>query len=164
MRSPTASLREDKRSAKKCKGGKRRFTLLTAHLHAHSPSRLKLQIRKPCEGGRRGNPRKPVSEAEESARAQVDESTKTSRLSQGVEAGGERSAQRVMSLKLPAGSSGELQGSGDPMHHGQRGEGGLSMTPDTWGYHKASNFSRGGREGEAGSVMLTRKLSGSRIA
>ena len=110
-----------KKISGKCKGGKRRFTLLTAHLHAHSPSRLKLQIRKPCEGGRRGNPRKPVSEAEESARAQVDESTITSRLSQGVEAGGERSAQRVMSLKLTAGSSVELQGSGDLMHHGQRG-------------------------------------------
>ena len=50
------------------------------------------------------------------------------------------------------------------MHHDQRGEGGLSVTPGTGGYHKASNFSRGGREGEAGSVMLTRKLSGSRIA
>ena len=54
-----------------------------------------------------------------------------------------------MSLKLTAGSSGELQGSGDPMHHGQRGEGGLSMTPDTWGYHKASTFFQG-REGGGG--------------
>ena len=79
-------------------------------------------------------------------------------------AGGERSAQRDMSLKLTAGSSGELQGSGDPMHHGQRGEGGLSMTPDIWGYHKASNFFQGREGGEAGNVMLTRKLSGSRIA
>ena len=148
--SPHGLTEGGKKISGKCKGGKRRLTLLTAHLHAHSPSRLKLQIRKPCEGGRRGNPRKPVSEAEESARAKVDESTKTSRLSQGVEAGGERSAQRVMSLKLPAGSSGELQGSGDPMHHGQRGEGGLSMTPDIWGYHKASNFSRGGRGGRQG--------------
>ena len=80
------------------------------------------------------------------------------------EAGGDRSGQRDMSLKLPGGFSGELQGSGGPMQHSQRGEGGLSMTPDTWGSHKASNFSRGGREGEAGSVMLTRKLFGSRIA
>ena len=69
-----------------------------------------------------------------------------------------------MSLKLPGDFSGELQGGDGLMQHSQRGEGGLSMTPDTWGSHKASNFSRGGREGEAGSVMLTRKLSGSRIA
>ena len=101
--------------------GKREAHPPNGPLHSHSSSRLKLQIRKPCEGGRRGNPRKPVSEAEEGARAQVDESTITSQLSQGVEAGGERSAQRVMSLKLTAGSSVELQGSGDLMHHGQRG-------------------------------------------
>ena len=56
-----------------------------------------------------------------------------------------------MSLKLPGGSSVERQGGGDPMHHDQRGEGGLSVTPGTGGYHKASNFfqgrERGGRQG-----------------
>ena len=90
--SPHGLTEGGKKISGKCKGGKGRHILLTAHLHAHSSSRLKLQIRKPCEGGRRGNPRKPVSEAEESARAQVDESTITSQLSQGVETGGERSA------------------------------------------------------------------------
>ena len=119
--SPHGLTEGGKKISGKCKGGKGRHILLTAHLHAHSSSRLKLQIRKPCKGGRRGIPCKPVSGAEEGARAQVDESTITSQLSQGVETGGERSAQRVMSLKLTAGSSVELQGSGDLMHHGQRG-------------------------------------------
>ena len=82
--SPHGLTEGGKKISGKCKGGKGRLILLTAHLHAHSSSRLKLQIRKPCKGGRRGNPRKPVSGAEEGARAQVDESTATSRLSQGV--------------------------------------------------------------------------------
>ena len=82
--SPHGLTEGGKKISGKCKGGKGRHILLTAHLHAHSSSRLKLQIRKPCKGGRRGIPCKPVSGAEEGARAQVDESTETSRLSQGV--------------------------------------------------------------------------------
>ena len=66
-------------------------------------------------------------------------------------AGGDRSGQRDMSLKLPGGSSVERQGGGDPMHHDQIEEGGLSVTLGTGGYHKASNFfqgrERGGRQG-----------------
>ena len=54
-----------------------------------------------------------------------------------------------MSLKLPGGSSVERQGGGDPMHHDQIEEGGLSMTLGTGGYHKASNFFQG-REGGGG--------------
>ena len=68
-----------------------------------------------------------------------------------------------MSLKLPGGSSVERQGGGDPMHHDQIEEGGLSMTLDTGGYLRPQIFSRGGR-GVGRKCKATRKLPGCRIA
>ena len=59
----TAPLKEDKISEEMQRWEKGGFPSLRPTCMPTSPSRLKLHIRKPCEGGR--NPRKPVSDGRE---------------------------------------------------------------------------------------------------